>query len=121
MEELRQSPADNLIRALALVRSIERNLRPIQSQHPVLATQADVLDQALDLLEQIGEDVELFRYPKKEIIVTDRVGKRFVDRDLLYGKVTALIDYFAIRQAVLDLAEEMKQVPQRMIGFKSHS
>jgi hypothetical protein len=117
MEELKASPADNLIRALALARGIERNVRPIQSQHTVMATQADVLDQALDLLEQIGEDVELFRYPKAEII-SRRSGERYVDRDLLYGKVTALIDYFAIRQAVLDLAEEMKQEPARMIGFK---
>jgi hypothetical protein len=121
MEELKASPADNLIRALALARAVERNVRPIQSQHTVMATQADMLNQAVDLLAEIGEDVEMFRYPKNEVIARVRGGPRYVDRDLLYGKVTALIDYFAIRQAVLDLAEEMKQEPARMIGFKSTS
>ena len=118
MEDLKNSSADKRIRALAIARSVERNVKPIQSQFAVPGSQADDFNQALKLLEEIGEDVDVFRLPK-DTITTNNRRERFAERDTLYGKVSALIDYFAIRQAVLDLAEEMKQEPARMIGYET--
>ena len=42
-----------------------------------------------------------------------------VSRDLFYVKVSSLLEYFAIRASVLERAEEMNEVPARMIGFEA--
>jgi hypothetical protein len=108
------SDADKQMRALARLRSLKSVLESTTAE-AIPDNQVNVFHEALDRLRESGEDIDEFRYPKSEIW-TSFTGPT-ADRNLLLVKVTSVLEYFAIRAAVLETAAEMHTEPSRMIGF----
>jgi len=110
---------DKRVRALAHLRSLEKILARRDVPHAVPSTHVDTYHQALDHLEQCGEDVREFRFPMNEVHEKrESPGETYIDRGRLYVKAVTLIDYFAIRQALLERADQLKADPASLIGFQ---
>ena len=111
---------DNRIWALATLRSLETVLQSLGSPTHADIDHVNLFHQALDRLGEIGERVGHLRVPREQIEDRRaRGGTVHVDRDVLYARVLTVIDYFAIRQAVLETARQMHEEPHRMIGFET--
>src|SRR5687767_8979669 len=108
---------DKQIRALARLRALERILGDPQTSAHAATQHADDYAAALDHLAELGEDVEEFRFQGTINRIPHPIGPG-VNRDLLRANVAAVLEYFTIRQAVLDLASQLRQEPAKMIGFE---
>jgi hypothetical protein len=118
MSEPDSTTLDKQLRALSHLRGLQKLLEDAKTPAHISEKNVDILDAALDRLTELGEDVEEFRFPRGtgSAFRLPTVGP-MVEKALLYAKVAGVLEYFAIRAAVLETAEKMRQEPARMIGF----
>lgn len=107
---------DKRIRALATARQLRVMLENPRTEVIVDRVHADTFHSLLATLEDTGIDAREFYVPHGEI----RPGPRqrvIVDRDVLLLRVSSLLEYLTIKDAVLQLAAQLDEEPARMIGY----